>query len=179
MISQLLEFSKKQESEQKTSEEKATVQYSDPFVNEIATYKDAKQVMVMYMIEKTMEDLVKIPQQVNQIKADIKLILLINNAGLTLYTKIFDVQKMNQQLISNFISAIDSFGKQLFGTIEPYFSISRGNNIILFRNVNDDLNIALIVTQENYDAVRKLSTLSKEISEYLIDHTISYNETID
>ncbi|MBK5113954.1 MAG: hypothetical protein KGD59_06000 [Candidatus Heimdallarchaeota archaeon] len=177
MISQLLEFSKRKTSEDKETDKETL--FPEPLLNEIATNKDAAKVMVMHVLESTMEELVQLPQQVNPIKADIKLILLINNAGLTIYTKIFDAQKMNQQLISNFISAIDSFGKQLFGTHEPYFSISRGNNIILYQNVTDDLNLALIVTQENYDAVMKLNTLSKEIAEFMIDKSLVINKELE
>ena len=136
-------------------------------------------VFTMHMVEKTMQELVSLPQQVDPVKADIKLILLINTAGLTIYTKILDAQKMNQQLISNFISAIDSFGSQLFGTKEPYFSFKRGSNIILFQNVNKDLNLAMIVSQENYDAIMKLNTLGKEIGIYLEDKEIDINKTIE
>ncbi len=177
IMKQLIEFSKRKE---EAEGEKAQVtSYSEPLMQELVSNKDAAKVMVMHMIEKTLEELVQLPQQVEPIKADIKLILLINNAGLTIFTKIFDVQKMNQQLISNFISAIDSFGKQLFGTKEPYFSISRGNNIILYQNVNEDLNIAFIVSQENYDSIMKLNMLSKEISEYLKDVKIFVNKTLE
>ncbi len=176
MISQLVEFSKRTETEEK---EEQKVLYSEPLLNLIATNKDAAKVMVMHLLETTLEELVQLPQQVDPIKADIKLILLINDAGLTIYTKIFDVQKMNQQLISNFISAIDSFGKQLFGTHEPYFSISRGNNIILYQHVTDDLNLALIVSQENFDAVMKLNMLSKEIAEFMIDKSLILNKELE
>jgi hypothetical protein len=176
MIHQLLEFTKLAYDE---ASEEPKPEYSEPLLQEIAINKDATKVMVMHLTEKTLEELVQIPQQIDPIKADIKLILLINSAGLTIYTKIFDVQKMNQQLISNFISAIDSFGKQLFGTKEPYFSIARGNNIILYRNVTEELNLALIVTQENYDAIMKLNTLSKEMAEYLIDKDILLNKTLN
>lgn len=177
MISQLLEFSRRRKSEEEKDDKE--ILFTEPLLNEIATNKDAAKVMVMHVLESTMEELVQLPQQIDPIKADIKLILLINDAGLTVYTKIFDTQKMNQQLISNFISAIDSFGKQLFGTTEPYFSISRGNNIILYQNISDDLNIALIVTQENYDAVMKLNTLSKEISEFMIDKSLILNKELE
>ncbi|TET28981.1 MAG: tetratricopeptide repeat protein [Candidatus Heimdallarchaeota archaeon] len=177
MISQLLEFSKRKKTEEEKDE--TEILFTEPLLNEIATNKDAAKVMVMHILESTMEELVQLPQQIDPIKADIKLILLINNAGLTIYTKIFDVQKMNQQLISNFISAIDSFGKQLFGTTESYFSISRGNNIILYQNIADDLNLALIVSQENYDARMKLNTLSKEISEFMIDKSLILNKELE
>jgi len=176
MMKQLLQFSKRTAEE---GEEADTPSYSEPLMQQLATNKDAAKVMVMHMTESTLEELVQLPQQVDPIKADIKLILLINDAGLTIYTKIFDVQKMNQQLISNFISAIDSFGKQLFGTHEPYFSISRGNNIILYQNVTDDLNLALIVSQENFDAVMKLNTLSKEIAEFMIDKSLVLNKELE
>ncbi|NHK30236.1 MAG: hypothetical protein FK730_02715 [Asgard group archaeon] len=176
MIQQLLEFTKLAYDE---SSEEPKPEYQEPLLQEIASNKDATKVMVMHLTEKTLEELVQIPQQIDPIKADIKLILLMNSAGLTIFTKIFDVQKMNQQLISNFISAIDSFGKQLFGTKEPYFSITRGNNIILFRNVTEELNLALIVTQENFDAIMKLNTLSKEMAEYLIEKDLPLNKTID
>jgi len=183
MIKQLWDFNKNFETKEvaEQDEEKLEkIKYSEnPLLNEIATNKDATKVMVMHLVEKRLEELVQLPSEVEPIRADIKLILLINNAGLTIYTKIFDVQKMNQQLISNFISAIDSFGKQLFGTKEPYFSISRGNNIILYQNVSDDLNLALIVSQENYDSVMKLTTLSKEMSEYLIGKTIDYSKSLN
>ena len=177
MISQLLEFSKRKKTEEEKDE--TEILFTEPLLNEIATNKDAAKVMVMHILESTMEELVQLPQQIDPIKADIKLILLINNAGLTIYTKIFDVQKMNQQLISNFISAIDSFGKQLFGTTETYFSISRGNNIILYQNITDDLNLALIVSQENYDARMKLNTLSKEISDFMIDKSLILNKELE
>ena len=177
MISQLLEFSRRKKSEEEKDEKE--ILFTEPLLNEIATNKDAAKVMVMHVLESTMEELVQLPQQIDPIKADIKLILLINNAGLTIYTKIFDSQKMNQQLISNFISAIDSFGKQLFGTTEPYFSISRGNNIILYQNITDDLNLAFIVSQENYDAIMKLNTLSKEISEFMIDKSLILNKELE
>ncbi len=177
MMKQLLEFSKRKEEDE--GEKAQVTSYSEPIMEELASNKDAAKVMVMHMTEKTLEELVQLPQQVNPIKADIKLILLINNAGLTIYTKIFDVQKMNQQLISNFISAIDSFGKQLFGTKEPYFSISRGNNIILYQNIDEDLNIAFIVSQENYDSIMKLNILAKEISEYLKDAKVVVNKTLE
>lgn len=177
MISQLLEFSIRKKAEEEKDE--TEILFTEPLLNEIATNKDAAKVMVMHILESTMEELVQLPQQIDPIKADIKLILLINNAGLTIYTKIFDVQKMNQQLISNFISAIDSFGKQLFGTTESYFSISRGNNIILYQNVTDDLNLALIVSQENYDAIMKLNMLSKELSEFMIDKTLILNKELE
>jgi tetratricopeptide (TPR) repeat protein len=175
MVTQLLDFYEAAY----TTPDEVLYEFSEPMLQEIATNKDATKVMIMHFTEKIMERLVQIPQQVDPIKADIKLILLINSAGLTLYTKIFDIQKMNQQLISNFISAIDSFGKQLFGTKEPYFSIKRGNNIILFQNVTDELNLALIVTQENYDAIMKLNTLSKEMFDYLADKNIPLNKTLD
>ncbi len=177
MMKQLLEFSKRKDEDE--GKKTQITGYSEPLMQELASNKDAAKVMVMHMTEKTLEELVQLPQQVNPIKADIKLILLINNAGLTIYTKIFDVQKMNQQLISNFISAIDSFGKQLFGTKEPYFSISRGNNIILYQNINEDLNIAFIVSQENYDSIMKLNILAKEISEYLKDAKIVINKILE
>ncbi|NHJ49961.1 MAG: tetratricopeptide repeat protein [Asgard group archaeon] len=175
MVSQLLDFTRIAYEE--NIDEKP--EYSEPLLQEVATNKDATKVMVMHMTERILEQLVQLPQQVDPIKADVKLILLINSAGLTIFTKIFDVQKMNQQLISNFISAIDSFGKQLFGTKEPYFSIARGNNIILFQNVNEDLNLALIVTQENYDAIMKLNTLSKELADHLLDKDLELNKTLD
>jgi len=181
MITQLLEFSTTDEkSEEEAEEGKVEPVYPEhPLLNEIATNKDATKVMVMHLIESTLEELVQLPQQIDPIKADIKSILLINNAGLAIFTKIFDIQKVNQQLISNFISAIDSFGKQIFGSTESYFSIKRGNNIILYQNVSDDVNLALIVSQENYDSIMKLNTLSKDISEFLIDKTIQFDKTLN
>ncbi|MHA1212548.1 MAG: hypothetical protein ACTSSH_08810, partial [Candidatus Heimdallarchaeota archaeon] len=181
MITQLLEFSTTEEkSEEEAEEGKVEPIYPEhPLLNEISTNKDATKVMVMHLIESTLEELVQLPQQIEPIKADIKSILLINTAGLAIFTKIFDIQKVNQQLISNFISAIDSFGKQIFGSTESYFSISRGNNIILYQNVSDDLNLALIVTQENYDSIMKLNILSKDISEYLVDKPIQYDKALD
>ncbi|MBN1328196.1 MAG: tetratricopeptide repeat protein [Candidatus Heimdallarchaeota archaeon] len=183
IIQQLWTFSKSYETNEiaeQDTEKPAKPKFSEnPLLNELATNKDATKVMVMYLIEKRLDELVKLPSGVDPIRADIKLILLINNAGLTIYTKIFDAQKMNQQLISNFISAIDSFGKQLFGTKEPYFSINRGNNIILYQTVTDDLNLALIVSQENYDSVMKLTTLSKELSEFLIGKTLDYSKSLN
>lgn len=177
MMEQLLEFSKNR-SEVEDNTESITVS-SEVLINEIANNKDAQQVFIMHILEKTLQELVSLPQQVDPIKADIKLMLLINSAGLTIYTKVLDVQKMNQQLISNFISAIDSFGKQLFGTTESYFSISRGNNIILFQKVNEDLDLAFIVSQENYDSIMKLNTLSKEIVVYLDDKKIEFNKVLN
>ena len=177
MLKQLLEFSKRKES--KPDEETTPEPFPDqPLLNELATNKDATKIMVMHILEQTLEELVQLPQQVDPIKADIKLILLINDAGLTIYTKVFDIQKMNQQLISNFISAIDSFGKQLFGTTEPYFSITRGNNIILYRNINDNLNLALIVSQENFDAIMKLNTLALDIASYLKETPTDLNHEL-
>jgi len=177
IMEKLLEFSMNR-SEVEDNAEIVNVS-SDPMINEIANNKDAQQVFIMHILEKTLQELVSLPQQVDPIKADIKLMLLINSAGLTIYTKVLDVQKMNQQLISNFISAIDSFGKQLFGTAESYFSINRGNNIILFQKVNEDLDLAIIVTQENYDAVMKLTSLSKEINEYLKENKVELNKVLN
>ncbi len=177
MMEQLLEFSKKS-MDAEDGAESADIS-SEAIINEIANNKDAQQVFIMHIIEKSLQELVSLPQQVDPIKADIKLMLLINSAGLTIYTKVFDVQKMNQQLISNFISAIDSFGKQLFGTTESYFSISRGNNIILFQKVNEDLDLAFIVSQENYDSIMKLNTLSKEIVQYLSEEKIELNKVLN
>ena len=177
IMEKLLEFSMNR-SEVEDNAEIVNVS-SDPMINEIANNKDAQQAFIMHILEKTLQELVSLPQQVDPIKADIKLMLLINSAGLTIYTKVLDVQKMNQQLISNFISAIDSFGKQLFGTAESYFSINRGNNIILFQKVNEDLDLAIIVTQENYDAVMKLTSLSKEINEYLKENKVELNKVLN
>ncbi|NHJ84049.1 MAG: tetratricopeptide repeat protein [Asgard group archaeon] len=179
MMTQLIEFAIERTKEREEGEEEKKLTFDNAILNELANNIDAMNNMVMHLVDKTLEEIVALPQQVDPVKADIKLILLINSAGLTIYTKIFDTQKMNQQLISNFISAIDSFGKQLFGTKEPYFSFSRGNNIILFQNVNDDLNLALIVSQENYDSIMKLNTLSKELSEYLLDKPSDLNKSID
>ncbi|MHA1442020.1 MAG: hypothetical protein ACTSPK_09185 [Candidatus Heimdallarchaeota archaeon] len=182
MISQLVELAIKRDGLEKEGKEPDEIVLdvsSEPIINEIASNKDAHMVFTMHMIEKTLQELVSLPQQVDPVKADIKLILLINTAGLTIYTKILDTQKMNQQLISNFISAIDSFGSQLFGTKEPYFSFKRGNNIILFQNVNNDLNLAMIVSQENYDAIMKLKTLGKEIGMYLEDKEIDTSKTLE
>ncbi|MHA1125387.1 MAG: hypothetical protein ACTSO7_13575 [Candidatus Heimdallarchaeota archaeon] len=182
MITQLVELAIKRDELEKEGKEPDEIQLdisSEPIINEIASNKDAHMVFTMHMVEKTLQELVSLPQQVDPVKADIKLILLINTAGLTVYTKILDTQKMNQQLISNFISAIDSFGSQLFGTKEPYFSFKRGNNIILFQNINSDLNLAMIVSQENYDAIMKLNTLGKEIGMYLEDKKIDINKTIE
>ncbi|MBD3190287.1 MAG: hypothetical protein GF308_06570 [Candidatus Heimdallarchaeota archaeon] len=100
-------------------------------------------------------------------QADIKLVLLMNASGMAIYTKIFGEQKMDQNLISGFISAIDSFGKQLFGTQESYFSIKRGDNNILTERINKDSSIALIVSKENFDALMTLHSLAKEVREYL------------
>ncbi|MHA1156688.1 MAG: tetratricopeptide repeat protein, partial [Candidatus Heimdallarchaeota archaeon] len=177
IMEQLLEFSKKR-MEVEDGSEPITVS-SEPIMNELANNKDAQQAFIMHILEKTLQELVSLPQQVDPIKADIKLMLLINSAGLTIYTKVLDVQKMNQQLISNFISAIDSFGKQLFGTTESYFSISRGNNIILFQKVNEDLDLAFIVSQENYDSIMKLTTLSKEIKDHLNKNKIELNKVLN
>jgi len=182
MITQLVELAVKRAELEKEGKEPDEIQLdvsSEPIINEIASNKDAHMVFTMHMVEKTLQELVAIPQQVDPVKADIKLILLINTAGLTVYTKILDTQKMNQQLISNFISAIDSFGSQLFGTKEPYFSFKRGNNIILFQNVSKDLNLAMIVSQENYDSIMKLNTLSKEIGIYLDEKKFDLNKTLD
>jgi len=173
MLTQLLTFSQRDNASTEKETETTALYPDEPLLHEIATNKDAAKIMVMHVVEKTLEELVKVPQEVNPIQADIKLILLINDAGLTIYTKIFDIQKMNQQLISNFISAIDSFGKQLFGTTEPYFSITRGNNIILYRNINEDLNLALIVSQENFDAIMKLNSLALDIASYIKETSAS------
>lgn len=185
MMSQLLAYRENLVEKEETKKEVPSTegqtpvpQYSEyPLLNEIASDQEAQKVMAMHLIEKTLLEMISLPTEFEPIKADIKLILLINSAGMTLYTKIFDTQKINQQLISNFISAIDTFGKQLFGTKEPYFSFRRGNNIILFQNINSDLNIAMIVTKENYDAIMKLNTLSKEIDAYLDGKSIDLNES--
>ncbi len=177
MLEQILKFSKDR-MDIEDDAEPITVS-SEVLVNEIANNKDAQQVFIMHILGKTLQELISIPQQVDPIKADIKLLLLINSAGLTIFTKVLDIQKMNQQLISNFISAIDSFGKQLFGTTESYFSISRGNNIILFQKVNEDLDLALIVSQENFDSIMKLNTLSKEINVYLGENKIDLNKVLN
>ncbi|HUU78134.1 MAG TPA: tetratricopeptide repeat protein [candidate division Zixibacteria bacterium] len=187
MMEQILKFAKMiAETEKENGEEEGEEDKKKPadvstelIVNEIATNKDALNVFTMHLIEKTLQELVQLPQNVDPIKADIKLLLLMNTAGLTIYTQIFDTQKMNQQLISNFISAINSFGEQLFGTREPYFSFKRGDNTIIFQNINENLNLAIIVTQENYDAIMKLNTLSKEINEYITNKKIPLDKTLE
>ena len=135
--------------------------------NEIASNKDAALVNVSHLIERCLNILIALPTEFKPKKADINLILLINNAGIAIFTRVFDEKLMDKYLISNFISAINSFGNELFGSRVPYFSIKRGNNIILFQNVNSDLNLAMIASQENYDSISKLNILAKEIKDYL------------
>ena len=179
MINQLLDFAIKQNETPEGEEEKKVDVSTELIINEIASNKDALNIFVMHLIEKTLQEFLQLPQNIDPIKADIKLLLLINTAGLTIYEQILDVQKMNQQLISNFISAINSFGEQLFGTSEPYFSFKRGDNTILFQSVNENLNLAFIVSQENYDAIMKLNTLSKEINEFITDKKLPLDKTLD
>ncbi len=135
--------------------------------NEIATNKDTALAHLINIIDQGLNAIIALPTEFQPGKADIKLILLLNNAGIAVYTKMFDERMMDKHLISNFIAAINSFGNELFGTHVPYFSITRGNNIILFQNVNPDLNLAMIANQENYDSISKLNSFAKEIKDYL------------
>ncbi len=136
--------------------------------NEIASNKDAALANVSHIIERCLNLLIALPTEFKPNKADINLILLINNAGIAIFTRVFNEKLMDKYLISNFISAINSFGIELFGSRVPYFSIKRGDNIILFQNVNSELNLAMIANQENYDSISKLNSLAKEIKDYLL-----------
>ena len=60
MISQLLEFSRRKKSEEEKDEKE--ILFTEPLLNEIATNKDAAKVMVMHVLESTMEELVQLPQ---------------------------------------------------------------------------------------------------------------------
>lgn len=176
IINQLLSFAKeidetekrKKEQAEETTEEEKLVKYpQEPLFNKIATNKDMIDVYVTQIINNALQELIAIPTDFKPIKADIKLIILLNNAGLPVYTKIFDRQQINQQLISSFISAINSFANELFGSKEPYFSFERGNNIILFQTISTELNLAIIANKENYDSISKLNAFAKEVHDYL------------
>ena len=41
-----------------------------------------------------------------------------------------------------------------------------------------DLNLAMIVTHENYDSINKLNTMSREIAEYLKENPVEVNKTL-
>ncbi|MEA2071735.1 MAG: hypothetical protein U9O98_10660, partial [Asgard group archaeon] len=164
-------------------EEKPEIVLTNPppllVMKEIADDQDAMDQLLIYFARKSLQNLVSITTSFDPEQTDIKLILLINEAGLPIYTKVFDEQKINKNLISNFISAIDSFGKRLFGTAEPYFSFQRGKNTILYQSVTPKLNLAILVSKENYDAVMKLTQINKEISAYLKEHNIDLSKTLD
>jgi hypothetical protein len=136
-------------------------------LNKIINNNENIEIFVTREIELLLQKIIAIPSDYKPIQAEIRLMLLINKAGSAIYTKIIDPQRINRQLVSNFISAINSFAKELFGSDEPYFSFKRGNNIILYQNINPELSIAMIANQENYDSISKLNILTKEINDYL------------
>lgn len=149
------------------------------FESKIITSFHSYRTILVSIIEQTILKFATLQTIPEPPAADIKLVLLMNVAGVAIYTRSFGKEKMDQNLISGFISAIDTFGKQLFGTQEPYFSIKRGENVILTEKINKDVSIALIVSKENFDALMTLHSLAKEIKEYLKGRAINLTMPID
>jgi hypothetical protein len=148
------------------------------FETQIATNFKSYILMVVSTMEQTLLKISTLQTIPEPSEADIKLVLLMNFGGMAIYTKAFGDQQINNNLISGFIYAIDSFGKELFGTQEPYFSIRRGKNIILTEKINKQLSLALIVSKENFDALMSLHSLAKEIKEYIKGKAITFSQPI-
>lgn len=178
MLQELLLFSQQLKEERGGSEKISEAQEESVFIQKIASSNGMIFSLLTQIVEENLGRLTSTIDHIPEpVKAEIQMILLTYH-GMGVYTKVFDKQSIDKQLISGFISAIDNFANELFGKKEPYFSFARGEDIILFQKVTEHLNLAMIVRQESFDALMKLHRLTRELEVFLEENPIELGTSL-
>ncbi len=91
------------------------------------------------------------------------LLMIINEAGRTIYSKQFSESKpINKQLIGAFLSAINSFSQEVFST-EGYIERIKYNEYTLIFMPKDSILLCYAFKGESYHALQKLENFIQEL----------------
>ncbi|MFX0088242.1 MAG: tetratricopeptide repeat protein, partial [Candidatus Hodarchaeota archaeon] len=136
-------------------------------------YEDDVKILLYNTIRRILLGLSSL--QVDKLKeADIKMILVLNEAGLPLYVKNFGTASENEDLLlSAFLSALNSFSAMLSDVPEGHLQTIKHENYTIMVETYLSFMIAMICSEETYEARRKLHTLITQLSK---DEFVNYKD---
>ena len=98
------------------------------------------------------------------IKQEYPILLMVNSeGGMNLFTNLFDKNiKIDSFLVSSFLSAIDSFSKEMFASTGSIETIKHQDYTILIKSI-DKLSFSYVYKGHSYHAIQKLEEFIKKI----------------
>ncbi len=92
-------------------------------------------------------------------------VMLLRNDGMSLFTYKFQEASEgapDDQVISSFLMAINSFAKEMFGS-SNLRKIDQGNALLLLEPISSEFTIVLVAKEETYSLRRKIKLFAREL----------------